>query len=206
MSGSDLSTCQDTVSPEPHPWEAVCSWLCATHCDQPVPGYLRAAALSRASPGSSWRSPHADAGKCVFVSLLGPALGGGDSLRREAPSSAFHLLCRAGAGRSSPGMEKILCPEAMALSTLLFLHRRSVWEWPAPGWDLQSEGQRTRSDFVVPSCQLWPRMSCQQRAIGSFNCLLGPFMQNVGVEKLSLRKRERAACPAGKESRGLGSR
>lgn len=31
-------------------------------------------------------------------------------------------------------------------------------------------------------------------------------MQNVGVEKLSLRKRERAACPAGKGSRGLGSR
>lgn len=137
---------------------------------------------------------------------LGPALRGGDSLWGEAPSSAFHLLCRAEAGRSRPGMEKLPGPEAMALSTLLFLNRRSTWEWPALGWDLQSEGQRTRSDFVVPSCQLWPRMSCQQRAIGSFNCLLGPFVQNVGVGKLSLRKRERAACPAGKGSRELGSR
>lgn len=71
---------------------------------------------------------------------------------------------------------------------------------------IQSEGQRTRSDFVVPSCQLWPRISVQQRAIGSFNCLLGSFVQNVGVEKLSLRKRDRAACPAGKGTRGLGSR
>lgn len=207
VSGSDLSTCQDTISPEPHPWEAVCSWLCATHCDQPVPGYLRAAVLSCSSPESSQRSPHTDAGSVYLCPCW-------DQLSVEVTACGEKLpalpsICSAEQELEDPTPEwkkSSLCPEAMAVSTLLFLHRRSTWEWPAPGWDLQSEGQRTRSDFVVPSCQLWPRMSCQQRAIGSFNCLLGPFVQNVGVGKLSLRKRERADCPAGKGSRGLGSR
>lgn len=44
-------------------------------------------------------------------------------------------------------------------------------------------------------------MSCHKRAIGSFIYLLGPFVQKVGVEKLFLKKRERATCPTGEESR-----
>lgn len=71
MTGSDLSSCQDTVSPEPHPW--TCFWLCATHCEQPVPECLRAAVLSHVSLESSQKSPHADAGSmflCPFWDQL----------------------------------------------------------------------------------------------------------------------------------------
>lgn len=115
MSGSDLSTCQDTVSPEPHPWEAVCSWLCATHCDQPVPGYPRAAALSRASPGSSWRSPHADAGSVFLCPCWDQLSGEVTACGERLP--ALPSICSAEQELEDPALEwKKSCVQKQWLS------------------------------------------------------------------------------------------
>lgn len=66
------------------------------------------------------------------------------------------------------------------------------------GWDRPAQAGlgRTRSDFVVPNPQFWPRSSCCNKAVSSFHCLLSLLAQHVPwakseCRKAVLRKRER---------------
>lgn len=190
--------------PEPRPWEAVCWWSSAIHCHyQPVPGHLRAAAaVSRASPWSCqrWKAFR----RCwqrVFVPQLLGRGGEGDSLQGEVPNSALHLLCWAVARRFSPVMEKY-CDQKQRL----FIRCCSCTEGAhgiAQDRDRAREERAVTLLFPADSFSLgWVAI----RAVGSFIYLLGPFVQNVSVEKPSERRGRGQPARVGMRTEKLGSR
>lgn len=82
----------------------------------------------------------------------------------------------------------------------LFVHCTEGALRSGQGWDRPAQAGlgRTRSDFVVPNPQFWPRSRCCKKAVSSFHCLLSLLAQQVPwakseCRKAVLRKRERSS-------------
>lgn len=141
--------------------------------------------------------------QCGFVPLLGPALREDDSLQGEAPNSAFHLLCWAVARSFNRIMEKS-CDQKQ----WLFIYCCSRTEGTCGNgqdWDGTCIVRTKKQGVtVVPSWQLWPRMSCCKRAISSY-LSVGSLCPKSGCRKAVLKERESNLPSWGGEQNHYGS-